>query len=306
MTKPVTAHQPPAEEAAQRRPRRSFLAKGLAVLGGAAVAGARAHGTEAADTPGAAPSALPAKALDGPDVLAEGNTLERMRVELLRALNKPPAERKWVMVIDLHKCIGCGACTASCAAENNLPPGVVYRPVPKEEVGEYPHVRKRFLPRPCMHCDEPPCVPPCPVGATFKRPDGIVSIDYDQCIGCRYCITACPYGARYFDFGEYHGTGTPEVMDYETRPVAEYGQARRRTLEHPQRSPSGNARKCHYCLHRIESGMLPACVTTCLGGATFFGDYHDQESLVHQLVGSSRMMRLLEELGTHPKTYYLV
>jgi len=229
-----------------------------------------------------------------------------MLADLSRALEKPVEQRRWAMVIDLEKCIGCGACTASCIAENNLPPGVVYRPVTRHEIGEYPNVRLRFLPRPCMHCDDPPCVPPCPVGATYKRPDGIVAIDYDQCIGCRYCVTACPYGARYFDFGEFHEEGTPEIMEYETRPVAEYGQQRARSPDHPQRSPIGNARKCHYCLHRITNGMLPACVTTCVGGATYFGDANDPESLVHQLIGSPRLMVLLEELGTHPKTRYLV
>jgi len=157
-----------------------------------------------------------------------------------------------------------------------------------------------------MHCEHPPCVPPCPVGATYQRPDGIVTIDYDQCIGCRYCVTACPYGSRYFDFGEYHEDGTPEIMDYETRPSPEYGENRARTPGQTMKSPVGNARKCHFCLHRINNQMLPACVTTCLGGATCFGDYNDDRSMVHHLIGSRRQMRLLEEMGTEPKTYYLV
>jgi Fe-S-cluster-containing dehydrogenase component len=209
------------------------------------------------------------------------------------------------MVIDLQKCTGCKSCTVSCVAENNLPPGVVYRPVIEEEIGEFPDVRKRFTPRPCMHCEHPPCTPVCPVSATYKRPDGIVAIDYDVCIGCRYCIAACPYNARTADFGDYYNQDTPEIMDYETRPNFEYGKEWRRE---PGRgaSPVGNARKCHFCLHRIENGLLPACVTTCLGAATYFGDYNDDKSLVHSLVGSTRVMRLKEELGTEPKVYYLV
>ncbi len=245
-----------------------------------------------------------------PDV--HGNHLERMLEDLARALEKPVEKRKWVMVIDLEKCIGCKACTVSCTAENNLPPGVVYRPVLEEEVGEFPNVRKRFMPRPCMQCDNPPCVPVCPVAATWKRPDGIVEIDYNACIGCRYCIAACPYNARTFDFGEFFGDGvssdsmvSDDALAYQTRPNFEYGKEWTR---HPGESgsPVGNARKCQFCLHRIENGLLPACVTTCLGGATYFGDYNDTRSLVHELVGSNRMMRLKEELGTEPKVFYLV
>ncbi|RMH31641.1 MAG: 4Fe-4S dicluster domain-containing protein [Planctomycetota bacterium] len=245
-----------------------------------------------------------ASVLDGADG-PPANHLERMLADLDRALQKPMEQRKWVMVIDLQKCTGCKACTVSCVAENNLPPGVVYRPVIEEEIGEFPNVRRRFIPRPCMQCDNPPCTPVCPVSATYKRPDGIVQIDYDVCIGCRYCIAACPYNARTADFGEYYNADTPEIMDYETRPNFEYGREWKRE---PGRhaSPIGNARKCHFCLHRIENGMLPACVTTCLGGATYFGDYNDNNSLVHELVGSTRVMRLKEELGTEPKVYYLV
>lgn len=236
---------------------------------------------------------------------ADGNPLERMRAELVRALDKPVEQRHWVMVIDLQKCIGCRACTVSCVAENNLPPGVVYRPVVEEELGEFPHVRKRFTPRPCMQCADPPCTDVCPVGATYARPDGIVAVDYETCIGCRYCLAACPYNARTADFGDFYGQDTPEVMAYETRPRFEYGKEWKREPGHHD-SPVGNAHKCHFCLHRIENAMLPACVTTCLGGATYFGDYNDPRSLVHELVGSTRATRLKEELGTDPMTYYLV
>ncbi|RMH43592.1 MAG: 4Fe-4S dicluster domain-containing protein, partial [Deltaproteobacteria bacterium] len=197
------------------------------------------------------------------------------------------------------------ACTVSCEAENNLPPGVVYRPVMTEEIGTFPNVRKRFIPRPCMQCEDPPCVPPCPVGATYQRPDGVVAIDYDQCIGCRYCVTSCPYGARSFDFGEFHSDGTPSIPDYERRKTYEYGRERRRDPKDRSASPIGNARKCHFCLHRLEVGLLPACVTTCLGGATYFGDLNDEGSLVTELIATERVMRLKEELGTHPKVFYL-
>lgn len=207
------------------------------------------------------------------------------------------------MVIDLRKCIGCSACTIACVAENKLPPGVVYRPVLDEEFGEYPNVGRRFTPRPCMQCDNPPCVPVCPVKATYTRPDGIVEIDYNKCIGCRYCLPACPYGARTSDFGEFYTLGTPKVEAYETQPNFEYAREWNRA---GNKSPVGNARKCHFCIHRLEVGMLPACVTTCIGYATYFGDRNDPESLVSELIAKPNVMRLKEELGTKPKVYYRV
>lgn len=302
--------EPPCDqESTIKENRRKFLIKALAATGGTAAFFAALPG-KAAEIPREEVS----RVLDKPESYVEGNTLERMLIDLSRALQKPVDQRKWVMVIDLQKCIGCKACTVSCLAENNLPPGVLYRPVVEEEIGEYPNVRKRFIPRPCMQCDNPPCTPVCPVNATYKRPDGIVAVDYDVCIGCRYCLAACPYNARTSDFGDFYGEGLAtdteamagsEAMDYEKRPNFEYGKEwSREPGKHS--SPMGNARKCQFCLHRIENEMLPACVSTCLGGATFFGDYNDDKSLVHDLVGSSRIMRLKEELGTEPKVFYLV
>ena len=238
-----------------------------------------------------------------PPLTPDASPLLRMQHELKRALRKPLEQRRWVMVIDLRKCIGCHACTIACIAENKLPPGVVYRPVLEEEIGTYPHVTRRFIPRPCMQCDNPPCVPVCPVNATWKRPDGIVEIDYDACIGCRYCITACPYSARVSDFGEFYTDNTPKRQAYEEAPNFEYGKQWPRK---EGQSPIGNARKCHFCIHRLDEGMLPACVTTCVGLATYFGDANDSESLVSELVASPRVMRLKEEMGTEPKVYYLV
>jgi Fe-S-cluster-containing dehydrogenase component len=239
------------------------------------------------------------------------DVLVRMQAELRRALQKPMAERRWVMVIDLRKCVGCHACTIACVAENKLPPGVVYRQVVEEEIGTYPNVRRRFMPRPCLHCDEPPCVPVCPVNATYKRADGIVAMDYDRCIGCRYCMTACPYNSRYFDFGFSQYDETPAENEVvlgqggtfiELLPAFEYGRPQPRKRD---KSPIGNVRKCHFCTHRLEVGELPACTTTCIGRATFFGDANDPHSLVSELIAQPNIMRLREELGTKPKVYYL-
>lgn len=240
------------------------------------------------------------------------DVLERMRTELGRALQKPSSERRWVMVIDLRKCVGCHACTIACVAENKLPPGVVYRPVIEEESGTYPNVMWRFIPRPCMQCENPPCVPVCPVNATWTNEEGIVAMDYGRCIGCRYCLTACPYSARTADFGYLYTEGTPmgvgivgeqNADSYERAANYEYGNEYAR--EDRRSSPIGNARKCHFCQHRILEGVLPACVTTCIGRATLFGDANDPESLVAQMIAQPNVMRLKEELGTEPRVYYL-
>ncbi len=246
---------------------------------------------------------------DGPNA----DLIIRMQGDVRRALRKKPEERRWVMAIDLRKCVGCHACTIACVAENKLPPGVVYRPVLEEEIGTYPLVTRRFIPRPCMQCDNPPCTPVCPVNATYKNEEGVVQVDYNQCIGCRACITACPYGARTFDFGYTYTENTPVADglivgqniadDYERAANYEYGKEWDRA-EHG--SPMGNARKCHFCLHRVKQGMLPECVTTCIGRATLFGDANDPDGVVAEMIHKPNVMRLKEEQGTEPRVYYLV
>lgn len=248
------------------------------------------------------------------NVLEKQDVLMRMHDDIQRALEKKPEERRWVMVIDLRKCVGCHACTISCVAENKLPPGVVYRPVLTEEIGTFPNVSMKFLPKPCMQCDQPPCTSVCPVNATYKNEEGVVVMDYDQCIGCRYCINACPYFARTFDFGKTYNDDMPEMAgvivgqktaeDYERAATYEYGEERQRLNR--KDSPVGNVRKCHFCLHRLKEGMLPACTTTCIGRATYFGDANDPDSLVADLIASPNVMRLKEELGTQPRVFYLV
>lgn len=246
-----------------------------------------------------------------PPLSENEDAIVRMMRDLKRALEKPVEKRKWSMVIDLRKCVGCHSCTVSCIAENKLPPGVVYRPVMTEEIGTYPNVAERYIPRPCMQCEDPPCVPVCPVDATWKREDGIVEIDYDQCIGCRYCITACPYSARTFDEGRLYNQDVKEqtafvgekAKSYELQPMYEYGKIWPRESDD---SPIGNTRKCNFCIHRVEKGLLPECVVSCIGRATYFGDMNDPKSLVSELIASPNAMRLKEEMGTNPKVYYLM
>lgn len=240
---------------------------------------------------------------DSVEVDEDADVLLRMQEELRKAMAKPVEERRWQMVIDTRKCVGCHACTVACIAENKLPPGVVYRPVIQEEIGEYPNVQLRYFPRPCMQCDVPSCVSVCPVNATWKRKDGIVAIDYDKCIGCRYCISACPYGARTADFGHNYTDETPELQPYEELPSHEYGKSWSRENHG---SPIGNARKCQFCLHRLEKGELPMCVTTCIGRANYFGDANDPDSLVAEMARQPNQMKLLEEKGTKPTVIYLI
>ena len=166
----------------------------------------------------------------------------------------------------------------------------------------------------CVDCDA--CVPVCPVNATWKRPDGITIVDYDKCIGCKYCITACPYGARTSDFGEYYtdnvAEGAPEGEErvlfgadapWEQQPNHEMGKSWNRN---GHSSPKGNARKCHFCLHRLEVGQLPTCVTTCIGRATYFGDANDPNCLAVELITHNNVQTLLPQMGTKPRVYYIV
>ncbi len=215
------------------------------------------------------------------------------------------------MVIDTRRCVGCQACVVACKAENKTPPGVAYTVVLEGALAHRHDDKPLFMTKPCFHCEHPPCVDVCPVGATFRRlQDGIVVVDYDRCIGCRYCITACPYGARYFDYGDNY-PALAEDTPYADVPSPEYGQFRQREDGH---SPIGNVRKCTFCLHLQDeeghydqkAGRWPACAKTCTGHAIIFGDVNDPESEVSRLLRERQCIRLKEELGTEPNVHYLL
>jgi len=197
------------------------------------------------------------------------------------------------MLIDLKKCAGCYACVAACKSEHATPPGVLWCRVVKQEAGTYPQVRRTPLPLQCMHCAEPPCEKICPTGATQKREDGIVFIDYGKCMGCRACMIACPYQARFFlaELRPYYG-------DQGLTPYEQFGYAANGYVE-------GTVTKCNFCLERVVAGKEPACVANCPGRARYFGDLDDPQSELARLIRERRGFQLHPEFGTNPSIYYL-
>ena len=212
--------------------------------------------------------------------------------DIQRAIKKP--DPQWAMLIDLRRCTSCKACTAGCIAEQKSPPGIIYRPVYEEESGTFPNLKRRFTPRPCLQCDNPPCVAACPNKgegkATWKSTKGIsssiVMINYAECIGCGKCVVACPYKARNLDSGAFYTDSTPAVQPYETAPTWEYSRKWARTK--PE-LPIGAARKCHFCVHRLKEGMVPMCVSTCVCRANYFGDLRDAESLIAKMMKENKV-----------------
>ena len=196
------------------------------------------------------------------------------------------------MVIDLERCVGCGACSMACKQVHGTPPGIWWSKVLHGESGKYPNSRITLLPTLCMHCVNPPCKKACPTGATYQRQDGIVLVDKDKCIGCRYCMTACPYVARSFNWraeGSYFGELGP--MPNEKLLSSEH--------------PSGVVEKCTFCAERLDVGLQPACVSTCPAKARIFGDLDDPNSEVSMLLTTGRDSQISPELGTNPSVYYL-
>jgi Fe-S-cluster-containing dehydrogenase component len=198
---------------------------------------------------------------------------------------------RYGMVIDLSRCAGCHACAMACKAENGTPPGVWYSKVLTQETGTYPNAKMSFMPLTCMHCTNAPCAAVCPTGATAKRPDGIVAIDYSKCIGCRLCETACPYGAR---------TYVPEIKPYD----AKFGLNPYEKLMYAKHLAKV-VEKCDFCAGRLAKGEQPACVATCPTYARFFGDLSDPNSQVSKLIVQRKGYQLKPELGTGPAVYYL-
>ncbi|ODU09796.1 MAG: 4Fe-4S ferredoxin [Rubrivivax sp. SCN 71-131] len=208
---------------------------------------------------------------------------------------------RYAMVADLRRCVGCQTCTAACKLTNATPPGVQWRKVLDVELGEYPNAERVFMPVGCQHCSDPPCLDVCPSTATRKRDDGIVTIDYDICIGCAYCAVACPYQARY------------KVE----KPSFAYDKPTRTEEQRFDEGRLGVAQKCTFCVDRIDAGTAkglkpgvdpdatPACVNACIANALVFGDIEDPQSNVSQQLEHNPWFQMHEELGTNPGFYYL-
>ncbi|MBF0320246.1 MAG: 4Fe-4S dicluster domain-containing protein [Nitrospirae bacterium] len=213
--------------------------------------------------------------------------------------------------LDLSRCIGCRRCVYACATENNLSrkPQMHYITVLEFKNGEkwisdleesqkyykhemVPAPEHFYMPVQCQQCDNPPCVKVCPTKATWKEPDGIVVVDYNWCIGCRYCMAACPYGARKFNWGE--PTVPPEQFNPDTHYLGNRPKFK------------GHVEKCTFCIQRTREnpGRYPACVEICPAGARKFGNLLDPNSEISQCIEKKRVFRLKEELNTHPNFLY--
>lgn len=210
--------------------------------------------------------------------------------------------KRWGMVIDLKKCTGCQTCTLACKVYHGLGPGVTRCRVIEQEVGGFPAVERMLISLRCMHCNEPECMKACPTGATKRRSDGIITVDQDECMGCRYCALVCPYQARTFlGVEKRYFSGDDNIWE-----SLRYGEHQVGTVE-----------KCDFCHKRIDEGIAkglapgkdpaatPLCVVACIGKALYFGDLNDPGSSVSGLIRERKGFTLKQELNTEPSVYYL-
>ena len=295
--------------------RRSFLRKGLtAATGVGALAAALSPLRHLADGDFAPLKSLLQSHYREMDPAELEEALERIRGEVEQRFGVRPELRdikaqdgvEFVYALNLSRCIGCRKCVHACVKENNQSrsPEIQYirvlempRGTLNPEHGDHHYERPTvpaadhfYMPVQCHQCKKPPCVSVCPVGATWQEPDGITVVDYDWCIGCRYCEAACPYWARRFNFA------SPQLPAAELNPDMSYLSNRPR--------PRGVVEKCTFCLHRTRRGELPACLAACPTGARKFGNVLDPESEVAQILRNKRVFVLKEEAGTLPRFFY--
>jgi molybdopterin-containing oxidoreductase family iron-sulfur binding subunit len=213
---------------------------------------------------------------------------------------------RWGMVIDVHRCVGCYTCTITCRQEHFLPRNIYFNRVLITEEGKFPAVRKIILPVQCNHCQEAACVKVCPTGATSQREDGIVLVDSNKCVGCRYCAVACPYQQRtlYKD---------PKTEYFPKQGFTPYEVLGRKLYPYQP----GTILKCTFCVEKIDAGIkkglkpgidreaTPACVITCPARARYFGDLDDPESEVSRMIIEKKAAPLHPEFDTEPSVYYI-
>ena len=229
----------------------------------------------------------------------------------------PVRGAKFGMMIDVGACVGCRRCQHACRLENNIPdapsnmhwidlyemenstPVTAVESIPPLgaviDYTESPKDDHWYLSFNCFHCSNPPCTRVCPTGATYLDEDGLVLINYDLCIGCRYCMAACPYNARRFNWWE------PQHLPSRTNPVD--GSVVFLNEEVPLRE-RGVTEKCTFCVHRVRDGLSPKCVEVCPVNARHFGDFNDPTSEVSRLLSTERTIRIRENVGSQPKLYY--
>ncbi|UCD76586.1 MAG: 4Fe-4S dicluster domain-containing protein [Phycisphaerales bacterium] len=296
--------------------RRSFLGTAAAVTGVAAVVTALKPLLEADFDPGDLGSVeqFLQKHYKEMTPLEMEEALARIRRQVRERFDIEPNLRdarslvgvEFVYALNLSRCIGCRRCVHACVAENNQSrnPEIQYirvLEIPKGTIDiersdhHYDHETVPdpdhfYMPVQCHQCADPPCVKVCPVEATWQEDDGITVVDYDWCIGCRYCQAACPYWARRFNFAE------PEIPKDQINPDMAYLSNRPR--------PKGVMEKCTYCLHRTREGRMPACLEVCPVGARKFGDVLDPDSEVTQILRKKRIYVLKEEASTLPRFFY--
>jgi len=302
--------------------RRKFL-KGLGVLSAAATATTAVKATAAVSTEDPAWGGSTLKDVFGdffqdqyqrmtPDEIKDAlarieRKAQRKFGKEIECSNTPPMEGVvFGYALNISKCKGYRDCVKACVEENNLDRGgqMEYIRVVELDKGDrnlhsgdhyydhslVPQPGKEYMPIQCMQCDNPPCVKACPVEATWTEPDGIVVVDYNWCIGCRYCMTACPYSARHFNWGE------PEIPPEELNTDTHYLGNRPRM--------KGVVEKCHFCIQRTRKGIQPACMEACPTGARVFGNLMDPNSEIRYILENKTVFRLKEELGTEPKFWY--
>jgi Fe-S-cluster-containing dehydrogenase component len=233
--------------------------------------------------------------------LSPFGNLKQSQIEGAASASHAPITGKyhWGMVIDLSKCIGCQYCLRACSATNDVAPDKPWNIVVDSKTS---NGSTFYFSRPCLHCQNAPCVEVCPVGATYHRGDGLVVMDYDRCIGCRYCEVACPYDARKFNW---------EARTDENEYIPTWG------IAEVERRPRGVVEKCTFCIHRIDAGLergmlpgrdreaTPACVNICPVDARVFGDLNDPGSDIRYLIDNNPTIRLREDLGTEASVYYI-